>query len=301
MLFWRLTIGIPLVALLLFLCYLDDRISVPGAVLLPLFFVCVFFLCKELLDLLRCGGLNPRKSTVYIGVFSMMTLCWFSCYRSFPQVIEHGWDKAASGCVLTLLSMAVGVIIAFIGEMIRYRSPGRHTIDLAGAIFIITYIGMLGCFMIMLRIAYGIAAVLSLVIVTKLCDIGAFTVGKLFGRRKLVPSLSPGKTIEGMIGGLLFSILGSCLVFEVLFPCCFPAQFRSVTTPLGVLLFGLLVGVTGAVGDLAESLIKRDVGQKDSGKNVPGFGGFLDIFDSLLLAAPVTFGFWAFFYHDSGF
>lgn len=300
MLIWRLLIGIPVVCILLLLCYFDDQVSVPGAILLPVFFVCVFFLCREMLSLLKSGGINPRKSTVYLGVFLMMSLCWLSGCRSFPQVVEHGWDKAACGCVMTLLSMACGVIVAFIGEMIRYRAPGHHTIDLAGAIFIITYIGMLGCFMIMLRITYGIGAILSLVIVTKLCDIGAFTVGKLFGRRKLVPILSPGKTIEGMIGGLLFSILGSCLVFEVIFPIWMP-QYRSITTPLGVILFGLLVGITGAIGDLAESLIKRDVGQKDSGKNVPGFGGFLDIFDSLLLAAPVTFGLWVLFYHRAGF
>ena len=205
---------------------------------------------------------------------------------------EEGWKTAALACVHTLLAMAAGVIIAFIGEMFRFKSPGGNTINLAGAIFAITYIGMLGCFMIMLRVAYGVGAVLSLIIVTKMCDIGAYTVGKLLGRHKMSPGLSPGKTVEGAVGGLIFAILGAWFTIDFLFPYWMNQQPNTSWT--GLIIFGFFVGLTGMVGDLAESLIKRDVKRKDSGEGIPGFGGFLDLFDSLLLSAPVAFGLWAF-------
>ncbi|MDD3587953.1 MAG: phosphatidate cytidylyltransferase [Thermoguttaceae bacterium] len=292
MLKWRLLIGIPSIALITLLCWLDANNPFPGIYLMPFFLLCVFFLCDEVLDLLNAGGVHPRRSTVYFGTLTMMILCWLACLRSFPHVREEGWNVAALACLQTLLAMAGGVVIAFIGEMIRFKNPGGITINLAGALFVITYIGMLGCFMIMLRIAYGIGAVLSLVIVTKLCDIGAYTVGRLCGRHKLAPDLSPGKTIEGGIGGLLFAVLGTWITMELLFPYLLR---RESNTPLtGLILFGVLVGLTGALGDLAESLIKRDVGRKDSSSNLPGFGGFLDLFDSLLLAAPVAFAMWAY-------
>ncbi|MDO5580327.1 MAG: phosphatidate cytidylyltransferase [Planctomycetia bacterium] len=292
MLFWRFIIGVPAILLVALLCWLDANSAIPGLYLLPGFLICVFFICNEILDLLNSGNVFPRRSTVYLGVFSMMFLCWLACHRTFSQVADHGWDTAAVACVLTLLAMASGTIIAFLGEMARYKAPGGNTINLAGAVFIISYIGMLGCFIIMLRIAYGLGAVLSLIIVTKMSDIGAYTVGKIIGRRKLVPGLSPGKTIEGTIGGLFFAILGAWLTLDFIFPVFF--HRTTDTSALGLIVFGLLVGATGIVGDLAESLLKRDVGRKDSGRRFPGFGGFLDIFDSLLLAAPVAFGLWAF-------
>ena len=108
----------------------------------------------------------------------------------------------------------------------------------------------------------------------------------------MAPSLSPGKTIEGAVGGIAFAILGAWLSVAVLFPLATGSP--SQTTWVGVVIYGLAVGLAGMLGDLAESLIKRDVMRKDSGTNVPGFGGFLDVYDSLLLAAPVAFGLWAF-------
>ncbi len=205
---------------------------------------------------------------------------------------EREWKTAAFAGIHILLAIAAGVLIAFLGEMMRFKQPGGNIINLTGAIFAIVYIGLLGSFMVMLRIAYGIMAVVSMVIVTKLCDIGAYTVGRLIGKHKMAPSLSPGKTIEGGIGGMAFAVFGAWLSIDVLLP--FATGRPSQTPFIGVVVYGLLVGLAGAIGDLAESLIKRDVMRKDSGVNVPGFGGFLDIFDSLLIGAPVAFGLWAF-------
>ncbi len=390
MLHWRLLIGIPLVALLVGMCYVDSIAPAPGVVLMPFFLACLFFLCKEILALLNAGGIYPRRTTIYLGVFGTIVLCWASCYNSLPLIArlersfveaiqesyesnaqeqerryvdekkndvhkerkdggetnellpvelatnavatakdalekaeraleiaqeqerikrdveeeesateallslsnEREWKTAAFACVHTLLAIAFGVLIAFVGEMLRFKLPGGHLINLSGAVFAIVYIGLLGSFMVMLRIAYGVAAVVSLIVVTKMCDVGAYTVGRLIGRHKMAPSLSPGKTIEGFVGGMSFAILGAWFSTAILFP--FAANEPSKTTLVGVVVYGLAVGCAGALGDLAESLIKRDVMRKDSGTNVPGFGGFLDIFDSLLLAAPVAFGLWAF-------
>ncbi|MBQ9875443.1 MAG: phosphatidate cytidylyltransferase [Thermoguttaceae bacterium] len=176
--------------------------------------------------------------------------------------------------------------------MARFKQPGGHAINLTGAVFAIAYVGLLGSFMVMLRIAYGVVAVLSMAIITKLCDVGAYTVGRICGRHKMAPSLSPGKTIEGGIGGLLFAVFGAWFSRAVLFPIALGHE--SQMTWLGVVVYGVAVGAAGAVGDLAESFIKRDAMRKDSGSNVPGFGGFLDVFDSLLIASPVAFALWAF-------
>ena len=371
MLIWRLSIGIPVVAALVGLCYLDAKAPAPGLALIPFFLICVYFLCKEALALLNAGGIYPRRTTIYFGVFGTILLAWASSYNSLPLLIElertladppaqtlvdeeptdgnakkdeeigratealekalaalrsiqgddaneeaessaatierdreaasrsfwafsdgAQWKTAAFAGVHTLLAIAAGVLIAFVGEMLRFKQPGGHLINLTGAVFAIVYVGLLGSFLVMLRIAYGVPALVSMIAVAKLCDVGAYTVGRLIGRHKMAPSLSPGKTIEGAVGGLAFAILGAWLSVAVLFPLA--TGEPSQTTWVGVVIYGLAVGLAGMLGDLAESLIKRDVMRKDSGTNVPGFGGFLDIYDSLLLAAPVAFGLWAF-------
>lgn len=107
----------------------------------------------------------------------------------------------------------------------------------------------------------------------------------------MAPLLSPGKTIEGAAGALVFSCLGSWLTFHWLPGLPMNATLQG-SPWWGWIAFGLLVGAAGMVGDLFESLLKRDVGCKDSSTWVPGFGGVLDIVDSLLLSAPVACFFW---------
>jgi phosphatidate cytidylyltransferase len=131
-------------------------------------------------------------------------------------------------------------------------------------------------------------------------DIGAYTVGRLIGRHKMAPLISPGKTIEGAFGALAFSCLGAWLAFQFVVP--WTAEHSAVAMQWshpwslwwGWIVFGLLVGAAGMLGDLAESLLKRDVGRKDSSTWLPGFGGVLDILDSLLLSAPVAWACWFF-------
>ncbi len=309
MLIWRLLLGIPLIVAVAGVAYLDvwlsDHVRLRGVILFPLFLVVLGFLCDELLDLLESGGLHPRRSTVWVGTFVMAICCWLACavqeYKSDimgESVSPHGWHWAATASLVTLLVLAGGIIIAFAGEIHRYARPGGTLINLAGAVFAISYIGLLSCFIVQLRMAFGIAAVLSLVVVTKLCDIGAYTIGRIFGRHKMIPTVSPGKTFEGFLGGVVFAVLGSGLWFNVVIPFAFSTRWfegnPSRASVLGWLSFGIAVAVSGVLGDLSASLIKRDVKRKDSSSWMPGFGGFLDLFDSLLIAAPVAYAWWAF-------
>jgi len=153
-------------------------------------------------------------------------------------------------------------------------------------------VGVLFSFLIQLRLMWGIGALASLIIVVKMGDTGAYTVGRLIGRRKMAPVLSPGKTIEGAVGALAFACFGAYAAFQWLVPALATGEGHA-STAWGWLPFGLLVGLTGLFGDLAESLIKRDAGCKDSSRWLPGFGGVLDIFDSILFAAPVAWLCWA--------
>jgi phosphatidate cytidylyltransferase len=115
--------------------------------------------------------------------------------------------------------------------------------------------------------------------------------GRIAGRNKLWPRLSPNKTIEGAIGGLVFGVAASLIVTSL-------AKFVLHAPCLDWLAsigFGLVVAPAAQLGDLMESMIKRDCEVKDASSAVPGFGGVLDVLDSLLFAAPVAYGFWVLF------
>ena len=131
----------------------------------------------------------------------------------------------------------------------------------------------------------------SWIIVVKLGDIGAYSVGRLVGRHKITPLLSPSKTWEGAAGAFLFAIAGSWAVFSYLVPIVTSGLPHGPSW--GWLPFGLLLAAVGMAGDLAESLLKRDAGSKDSSRWLPGLGGVLDILDSLLLTAPLAWFCWS--------
>ena len=195
----------------------------------------------------------------------------------------------------TLGAFVVAVILALVGEMARYEKPGRVMADLAAAVFSIAYLGLLLSFLVRLRLAWGVGALASLVVVVKMGDTGAYVFGKTLGRHPMSPVLSPSKTIEGAIGALLFSSLASWAVFRWFFAGTTPDSLRA-TGPIGLLwgsiLYGLVIGGVGVLGDLAESLLKRDAARKDSSTWVPGLGGVLDMLDSVILASPVAYACW---------
>ena len=136
-------------------------------------------------------------------------------------------------------------------------------------------------------LAAGGLLLLLPVLVTWASDIGAYAVGRTMGKHKLIPSVSPGKTIEGALGGLLASMLVAAVYTRYVLHPTAHLDFRM--SPIGVFTFGALVSVAAQIGDLAESLFKREAGVKDSSHIIPGHGGILDRFDSLLFVLPVSF------------
>ena len=124
---------------------------------------------------------------------------------------------------------------------------------------------------------------LYLIAITKFSDMGAYLTGSVFGKHMMVPHISPKKSWEGFAGALVFSLLASWGLFKLM-----PAQLSALTWTHATIL-GLLLGFAAVIGDLAESIIKRSTGVKDSGNFLPGIGGALDLIDSLLFTAPLLF------------
>ena len=124
---------------------------------------------------------------------------------------------------------------------------------------------------------------LYLIAITKFSDMGAYLTGSVIGRHQLIPHISPKKTWEGFFGALVFSLFASLALFGLM-----PGHL-SVLNWTHAIVLGLLLGFAAVIGDLAESIIKRSTGVKDSGNMLPGIGGALDLIDSLLFTAPLLF------------
>ncbi len=156
--------------------------------------------------------------------------------------------------------------------------------NVSASFFSIIYLGFLCGFILMIRIVWGPWALLHFIFTVKSSDIGAYTLGRLIGTHKLCPRISPGKTWEGLVGAALFAAAVS-FVFSSL---C------GIMPGLWAAGFGAVFGVLGQMGDLVESMIKRDAASKDSSSSIPGFGGLLDVIDSPLATAPAAFAVYLF-------
>lgn len=190
------------------------------------------------------------------------------------------------------LTGAVIVFLTLLASVIWLRGPSRKPLvvlglTVTGAIYpaLVTYIYPLRHHDYAVGALAGTMLVMFPVTVTWATDTGAYAFGRIFGRHKLIPSVSPAKTVEGAMGGLLIAVAGAWAYVQFLLE---PFAQLSLA-PIGILVFGVIVGVVGQVGDLAESLLKRDAGVKDSSRLLPGHGGILDRFDSLLFVLPVAY------------
>jgi phosphatidate cytidylyltransferase len=178
--------------------------------------------------------------------------------------------------------LALAVMACFLYQHIRYGVSGVLA-NCGAACFSMLYLGLLGGFVTAVRIDFGPWHLLMLIFVVKCSDIGAYIFGRLFGKHKFSPVISPKKTWEGMAGAV---------VFAVVVAVAFAVSCDIMTWWLGA-IFGVAFAFLGQLGDLAESMLKRDAEIKDSSNSVPGFGGILDVVDSVLITAP--FG-WLFFF-----
>jgi phosphatidate cytidylyltransferase len=181
--------------------------------------------------------------------------------------------------------MLLGILVAGLLRFSRDHTVKGVTAATAGLLLVAIYAGALIAFWPLLRIERGPWFMLGAVLLVKSSDIGAYAVGMTLGRHKLIPWLSPGKTREGLAGGIATAALvGAGLAAAT------PIGESIAAIPIWLgAVAGAVAAVTGQLGDLAESLLKRDAGVKDSGRMLPGMGGILDVVDSLLFAGPALY------------
>jgi phosphatidate cytidylyltransferase len=234
---------------------------------------------RELYDAFAAGHYQPR---VGLGLCVALALVFSVALQPFVAIN------------LLELVLTGSILVTLIVELPRHDHAGRlpaWALTLAGAI----YIGWLLSHFILLRglrtplsssiftplgIQPGAAWVYMVLAITFIQDTAAYFVGRSMGRHKMAPLLSPKKTWEGAAGGLVGSVTTSLV--------CIPLLGLPLTLGAGIVI-GLVGGVVGPLGDLAESLIKRQVGLKDAGSIIPGHGGVLDRADSLLFTVPTLF------------
>ena len=289
----RLWMGAVLIALVAGVLAVDGQLAPWYPFLLALLLCLDLLACRELLGLLGPAR-RPWPWLCYLAVASLIVANW-------PA---HLWDWARhvspDALHWVLGTYAAVVLAAFLTALATYHPPSdiappgtaSDTVTrLALALFLAAYLGILPGFLAQLRWPAGdragdpgkqAALALALAIfIPKCCDIGAYTVGRLVGRHKMAPVISPGKTWEGLAGGLVTAAVAAVAINRLgpVLPGC-------DWTAVG---FGLTVGGAGVFGDLAESLIKRQYRQKDASHVMPGFGGVLDVVDSIMFAAPVAY------------
>jgi phosphatidate cytidylyltransferase len=190
------------------------------------------------------------------------------------------------------LTAIVAMVLVLFASTIWLRGPtGKPLLAVAITAFGVMYAGLFSYIYALRYHDYavgataGTALVVLPILLTWTTDIGAYVFGRTFGKKKLIPSVSPGKTVEGAVGGLGLTVV-ICLLYVrfILMPY---AQLGL--TIQGAVLFAIVVSVAAQTGDLAESLLKREAGIKDSSRIIPGHGGILDRFDGILFVMPIAF------------
>jgi phosphatidate cytidylyltransferase len=219
---------------------------------------------------MEAKGIRPYKG---IGVMCGLALSWYMFFE---------------GGLYANMFLTIS-LVAIMGLELTRRDSKMAVYHVATTIFGVIYVGFLTSHIVLLRelpqqidLPYrmGSSFVFLAFVVTWSSDTGAYIVGSTVGRRKLLPRVSEGKTVEGALGGVAFSVLGA-LVAKYTF-----AGYVSVWQAV---VLGVLGAVVGTAGDLVESMFKRDVDIKDASETIPGHGGVLDRFDSLLFTAPLIY------------
>ncbi len=229
----------------------------------------VFLGVAEFYGMMRAKGLMPQRT---VGLAAAMLLL-ASSYR--PDIVPR--EMLVTFALLALLGFGLS------------RPQAKSVESLAATAFGVIYVGWLSAHLVLLRelpwqagteYAAGASFVLLAFFLTWSCDTGAYAFGRAFGRRRLWVEISPRKTVEGSIGGFACAIVAAWIA---------RAWFAPYLRPWDAVFLGVLVGVFAQVGDLVESLLKRDAKAADSSDIIPGHGGVLDRFDSLYFGAPIVF------------
>ena len=250
-------------------------IRLGGLPVTALFLVLVVLGFLELKRLAAAGGVRLLTVSGLVGaaVVATMPYWWWSIVQ--PRMTGTGVFPHAMTTVLAVLWLI------FAEQMIRFGAQDALR-RVAATVLAVAYLGLGGAAVLWLRVDdRGSVQLLVLFLAAVKCtDIGAYLVGSAIGRHKMIPWLSPGKSWEGLVGGLAAGAGAAMLAAKLL-------NLHGLS-PAEAACFGAIVGAAGQFADLCESLLKRSVNAKDSGALVPQFGGVLDIVDSPLLAAPVA-------------
>jgi phosphatidate cytidylyltransferase len=231
-------------------------------------FICVAcaYAAFEIRGMLRSGGYTPMDLALFGVAVSLPLDTWLR-----PDAASLGSDG--------LVVLVVILLVSLVGLLIRPTS-NRALVDWALSLGLALYLGGLMQFYFPLRAVPTVLPgfwVIALLVLSWVCDSSAYFVGSAIGRIRLAPSISPKKSVEGAVAGLV----GASLVGLLLGPV--------VGLPAPLLAgYGLAIAIATVAGDLVESLIKRQTGVKDSGVLIPGHGGLLDRMDSLLFCAPIA-------------
>ncbi len=224
----------------------------------------------EFYRLLELKGFRPAK---IVGVVFGLALSWYAYFRT--------------GIYANFL-LAVALVVLMTYALAR-RSVQQAVVQISTTIFGVLYVGWLGSHLVLLRelprvagldYALGARFVFLAILLTWGCDTGAYLVGRSLGRHPLFPKVSPNKSQEGAVGGLVFALVAAVIAQRTFAP------FLSLSGAMGL---GALAAVAGQTGDLVESMMKRDLEVKDSASLLPGHGGVLDRFDSLFFSAPLIY------------
>jgi CDP-diglyceride synthetase len=235
----------------------------------------------EFCDMCESWGAKPFRIWGMAGCVGLLWLHWLA----MSGIVERALGVQLLEAGVVLVAFAVFLRQAFIAE-------SRDALPAVGMTLLgVLYLWFLPCFLVRIRhlelpgtdwLLVGNSLLISTVVLCKISDVGAYFVGRRFGRHKLIPRISPAKSVEGSVAGLAASVGAAyaCSALGIL------PGLRGWMVPV----FGLLAGATSQCGDLLESLFKRSGGVKDSGSTFPGYGGILDVIDSLLItAAPAYF------------
>jgi phosphatidate cytidylyltransferase len=292
----RLTFGPIMLAALFLLLWLDDwlqfrtrdwmeshyaaynfRGGIGGIGLLAILAAINPLATDELATLLTAEHVRPYRIISATGSFLIVLHAFLTQFPPFQKI-------AAS----TLMFIVVFIMLAAALRRAWTQQTQEAITHMAGTVLTTLYLGGLGWFIIALRVKHSQGphdfhgttwTILSMLLMVKFTDIGAYFGGRALGRHKMIPWLSPGKTWEGLACGLATAGLVGMLC----------ARWLPHVPWWKGFVFGVIIGGIGQLGDLLESLMKRDAEVKDSGRLVPGFGGVLDIIDSPLLAAPFAY------------
>jgi phosphatidate cytidylyltransferase len=295
----RLVMGFAMAGAILLVLWLDERFAPWFPIWFVLATVVLWSSALELVGLLNATSTRASSNAVLGGILALQFANWAPHVSHALQTSDRlagrlPYDPLAPVSVLGWpLLVFVGVVMAtFIAQSVQFQKPGATLTTIAGTVLALSYVGLLGTFIVQLRWFdgpyHGIPPLVFLIATAKGADTGAYTFGRIAGRRKLWPRLSPNKTVEGAVGGL-FSGVAAALIVAAVARDLLKIPTLGWVTATG---FGLVVGFTAQLGDLMESMIKRDCSRKDASAAVPGFGGVLDVLDSLLFAAPIAFAYW---------